>query len=362
LSSKSQKNSKLSLEQSQLLSKARVLGSATALPVLLEDGELVRLISVILADTKMSELIPKSIVLPKGSSWDYYDVPLSWFSNSEKHEWFLEFYLNCAKKIPDFETYFKCLCELHKRRRKFERIMSAQPIPTMLQVAPRSLLEFGVIATPALASWLAWRKWFYDIDNRAAQETGYLFEPILANALGGEPYSARKSPIKRRLDKSKGRQVDCIVDKFAYEFKLRVTIAASGQGRFGEELVFAEDCRASGFKPVLLVLDPTPSHRLTDLTKEFQRVGGEAYIGNAAWEHIEKRSGPTMATFVEKYVRRPITSLDEHSKSLLDLAVQASPNGDQVTFVLGSGKDQVQWKIARSENQALATDESDDDT
>jgi hypothetical protein len=31
-------------------------------------------------------------------------------------------------------------------------------------------------------------EWLYDIDNRSAQETGYLFEPILAAAIGGIPY------------------------------------------------------------------------------------------------------------------------------------------------------------------------------
>lgn len=58
-----------------------------------------------------------------------------------------------------------------------------------------------------------------------------LFEPILAAALGGVPFPAKKSPVKRAEDPTKGRQVDCVVDRDAYEFKIRVTIAASGQGR-----------------------------------------------------------------------------------------------------------------------------------
>ena len=57
----------------------------------------------------------------------------------------------------------------------------------MNQVGPRSLLEFGGLQDSLLASWIVWRKWIYDIDNRAAQETGYLFEPVLASCLGGEP-------------------------------------------------------------------------------------------------------------------------------------------------------------------------------
>jgi hypothetical protein len=263
-------------------------------------------------------------------------------------------YLRCAEKIENFDTYFKHMCNLHKRRRKFEMILSAQPVPTMLQVSPRALLEFGVVATPALASWLMWRKWLYDIDNRAAQETGYLFEPILASALGGEPFGAKKSPVKRARDKSKGRQVDCIAGRNAYEFKLRVTIAASGQGRFGEELDFASDCKASGFVPLLLVLDPTPSSRLTELSAAFAEYGGKAYIGDAAWEHIEQKAGPVMATFVEKYVRRPIAALDQHAIELLDLNVTATSDRSVFIFKLGKGADAYQWSVKRSENQELA--------
>jgi hypothetical protein len=347
----------LNLEQARLLTKARVLGPGTALPVLLSDEELTRLISVILADTDHKSMIPTTAKLPEGGSWDYYALPLDWFDCDEKEPKFLEFYVQCVNKIRDFETYFKCLCELHKRRKKYERILSAQPLPTMLQVAPRALLEFGAVATPALASWLTWRKWFYDIDNRSAQETGYLFEPILANALGGVSYGARNSPIKRRSDGRKGRQVDCVVDHDAYEFKLRVTIAASGQGRFGEELDFAEDCRVSGFRPVLLVLDPTPSHRLDDLSREFERVGGSAFVGDAAWKHIETRSGPTMATFVEKYVRRPIQQLDEHSTKLLDLAISSSCDNREFKVRLSDAKDAYEWPITRAEIGELSEDD-----
>ena len=227
-----------------------------------------------------------------GGVTGYYDCPLDWFSASEKGADFAAVYLQAVNAIRDFDTFFRALAKIHKRRRKYARILSAQPLPTMVQVAPRSLLEFGIIASPALASWMTWRKWFYDIDNRAAQETGYLFEPILASVLGGVSFGSRHSPIRRRSDPKKGRQADCIVGKTAYEFKLRVTVAASGQGRFAEELDFAEDCRASGFRPVLLVLDPTPSNRLTDLSAEYGRVGGEALTGDAAWGHLEKQADP----------------------------------------------------------------------
>jgi hypothetical protein len=68
---------------------------------------------------------------------------------------------------------------------------------------------------------------------------------------------------KKRVNESgkvtaDGRQIDCLdVDaKIAYEFKLRVTIAASGQGRFAEELSFPVECRAAGLTPVLKSAPP----------------------------------------------------------------------------------------------------------
>lgn len=347
---------RLTLEQSQLLNRARVLGQGRALPILLSDSELSKIAAVILSDLGHSELAKKFPALPSDSHGSYYQIDLGWFSQAENCEEFVAAYLSAVTSIRDFETYFACLCELHKRRRKFEMILAAQPVPRMLQVAPRALLEFGTLASPALASWMIWRKWFYDIDNRAAQETGYLFEPVLVAALGGVSFGARVSPIKRSSDMTKGRQVDCIVGRDAYEFKLRVTIAASGQGRFREELDFAKDCRESGYNPILLVLDPTPSTRLTDLKAEFERYGGGAFIGGEAWDHIDREAGPIMATFVERYVRKPIAEMDTFSKELLNFTASAAPDGSELRFEVGTGSEAHKWAIQRREDLPIPSD------
>ncbi len=144
-----------------------------------------------------------------------------------------------------------------------------------------------------------------------------MFEPILAHSIGGTPVSGPNSPVKRVSDRSKGRQVDCLLEPDAYEFKLRVTIAASGQGRWGEEIDYPEDCRASGFNPVLVVLDPTPNPKLAELQAAFERHGGQVYIGAEAWRHLDDRAGPTMASFIERYVRRPLDEL-VHAAPTLD--------------------------------------------
>ena len=210
---------------------------------------------------------------------------------------------------PDAATYFACLAALHKARLKYERILQTQPLPTVDQVGPRGLLQYGCVDTRALAPFLLWRKWIYDIDNRAAQETAYVFEPIIASAIGGVPVAAKKSPVKRRGDKTKGRQVDCIRDKRAHEFKMRVTIAASGQGRWKEELDFPGDCKASGYVPILVVLDPTPNDKLAELNVKFLDEGGQVHIGDDAWTYLHTLAGRTMTIFLEHYVHVPLQAV-----------------------------------------------------
>lgn len=209
----------------------------------------------------------------------------------------------------DADMYFACLANLHKARLKYETILETQPIPTLEQIGPRCLLQYGKVSARALAGLLFWRKWLFDIDNRAGQETGYLFEPVIAYAVGGTPVPARKSPIKRHRDNGKGRQVDCLLGTKAYELKIRLTIAASGQGRWREELDFPVDCKESGYTPVLVVLDSTPNPKLTELERAFARQDGEVYKGADAWAHLDNLAGPTMTLFLENYVRSPIDDL-----------------------------------------------------
>ena len=96
-------------------------------------------------------------------------------------------YEQLAVAVPDSVTYFSCLARLLKSRLKYSRILSSQPFPTLDQVGPRGLLQYGKLSPAALTAFTFWRKWFMDVDNRAGQETGYLFEPVIASAIGGIP-------------------------------------------------------------------------------------------------------------------------------------------------------------------------------
>ena len=301
-----------------LYTKCKMHGSADA-QVVISDGELLAIIAVAINDLAWSfeEL---SINSPNLPDENYNNISLDWFEEQESKDVTASEIINalsaCFKKDADFGLYIENLAALHRRRVKYKRILSTQPIPNMDQIGPRVLLEYGQCNTTLLANWMVWRKWIYDIDNRSAQETGYLFEPLLASCLGGEPVGSKNSPVKR-IDSSgkstsKGRQIDCLVpsNNRTYELKLRVTIAASGQGRFGEELSFPVESQAAGFVPVLLVLDPTPSARLTELSAKFMECGGAFYHGEEAWAHMEEEAGEVISVFVDKYIKPVIKDIE----------------------------------------------------
>lgn len=290
----------LTQAEKAMIAKALATGSGN-MAVPLTQRDCLYLIAVIASDLDVYERFPFFPDFQPDLFTDNWDdtgigtYPDYWQLLSELREY-----------SPDSISYFSCLASLFKSRKKYENILKCQPVPTMDQVGPRALLQYGSMPPRMLAHFLLWRKWLFDIDNRSGQETGYLFEPIIAHAIGGTPVSAAKSPIKRHDNNKKGRQVDCIKGALAYEFKIRLTIAASGQGRWGEELAFPVDCRTSGYKPVLVVLDPTENPKLSELIKAFEENDGLVFVGEGAWEHLEQQAGETMAIFLEKYVKAPL--------------------------------------------------------
>lgn len=342
----------LDKETQKLIRHARVL-SKGGLVVTLTDAAMCRLCAVAALDLGRPELLDAP--LRSQAKTNYYSQPLTAFDEPlPAGVTFGKTFTALRAGIKDFVTYLLCLCEIHKRRKKFGLILEYQPLPKMDHVVPRCLLEYGLRPPEVLASWLVWRKWLYDVDNRSAQETGYLFEPVLANALGGVRYSDKNSPVRRSDEKNKGRQIDCLVDNDAYEFKMRVTIAASGQGRFGEELAYARDCKNSQYVPVLLVLDPTMSTRLADLEQEYKKHGGRAYIGDKAWAHLKEKSGPTMAVFVSKYIE---SALREVEKSYGELSPISLTNHDNMLEIrVGSYSMEIPRKHDPSLDVVLSED------
>lgn len=338
----------LSTSQRAMIERARALGAGEQ-AVALTDEICAYIVAVIADDLGLSDKFPefKGKVTPFFTSTPLKDLNIGGVN-------FVALFERLITLNKDADTYFVCLAALHKGRLKYETILRTQPMPTVEQIGPRGLLQYGTLSPGALTAFLFWRKWFYDIDNRAAQETGYIFEPIIANAIGGTPAPSKKSPVKRHADKTKGRQVDCIREKMAYEFKLRVTIAASGQGRWREELDFPIDCRESGFTPVLVVLDSTPNEKLIQLEKAFKAQNGQVYIGETAWKHLEVVAGPTMAKFLDKYVRDPLKQLLKEVPSTLP-KLTAEMLGKDIRISVGNES----MTIQRTPRAELASEEDE---
>ena len=338
----------MGLSKTQLSALTRIRsGGNSILDVTLDDAVCAYLLGVLASDLGFSSDLPE---LPATLPAFFSEAPLK--DSRVDGVAFMPLYERSLALRPDVDAYFACLAKLHKSRLKYERILRAQPTPTIDQVGPRGLLQYGSLSAKALAGLLFWRKWIFDLDNRAGQETGYLFEPIIAYSIGGVPFGSKNSPIKRS-ERQGGRQVDCVreEDKRAYELKLRVTIAASGQGRWDEELQFPIDAKGSGYTPVLVVLDPTRNEKLDALEKAFLREGGEAFVGPAAWAHLEEQAGATMAMFLEKYVRSPLQSLlQEAPTELPDLNI--SLRGNELVICIGEER----LVIQREANSELATD------
>lgn len=315
--------------QRAAIERARV-GGTSGWSVPMNDGDSSYLLAIIVRDLAFSTRFPELPVLQEA----YYDQPITEMTLPGVAFW--ELMSRLVELDPNADSYFTCLAKLHRSRLKYDAILRRQPFPTMNQVGPRGLLQFGSMSPPALTALLFWRKWLFDIDNRAAQETGYLFEPILAAAVGGAPVGSSRSPVRRQADPGKGRQVDCIRDRSAYEFKLRITIAASGQGRWKEELEFATDASGSGFTPILVVFDDTSNDKLDTIIKAFRAAGGYVYKGQQAWEHLDSVAGPTMAKFIDTYVKQPIQAMLDAVPDLDHLPfLKLSVDGTILTVAVG---------------------------
>lgn len=170
-----------------LYSKCKMHGTGEA-QVVITNGELNSLISIAIDDLGWShrDFDIARVTTPEN---DYYKIPMAWFDEQSAVEIqphsIIQSLKACFEHDNDFGLYIENLTALHRRRVKYRRILSSQPMPNMDQIGPRALLEYGECNRELLANWMVWRKWIYDIDNRSAQETGYLFEPLLASCLGG---------------------------------------------------------------------------------------------------------------------------------------------------------------------------------
>ncbi|MDR1041662.1 MAG: hypothetical protein LBR80_16170 [Deltaproteobacteria bacterium] len=173
---------------------------------------------------------------------------------------------------------------------------------------------------------------------------------LSTSCLGGISVSPKHSPIKRINDDgiqtSYGRQIDCRIEESAevYEIKLRVTNAASGQGRFKEEMSFPVEAERAGFTPTLIVFDSTPSDVFEKLKLQYINHGGRFATGPDAWKELIMHAGKEMGYFILKYIKPPIELMGAHI-SQLPGKIFMEANNDFVIIRDENGKE---YKINRS--------------
>ena len=155
----------LSQNQKSILERARALGGGRP-GLALTDEQCVGLIATIVRDLGLGASFP-GLPLETKAFFDITPESLQVASFD-----LFELFEQILSHNKDADTYFQCLATLHKSRLKYLRIVSTQPIPTLDQVGPRGLLQYGMLPPLELAALLYWRKWMFDIDNRAGQETG----------------------------------------------------------------------------------------------------------------------------------------------------------------------------------------------
>lgn len=286
----------------------------------LSENTMLTLLSIVIDDLDLNDNFP--FLLGDDPILDFFSLSLNeqdFIKSSSRLRNIINYtYTELISLEPAAERYLLCLAKFHRARLRYNEIISNKPLPMTEAVAGKGLLHYGLSDESVIINYLKCSKWIYDVDNRAAQEVGYLLEPIIAAAIGGRSFSAKVSPVKRKDATGVGRQVDCLKGNTVYEIKSKLTNAASGQGRWKEELSFPEDCLDSGYKPVLLVLFTAKdeSHdRLDELTGKYKECGGEAHAGPLAWDYLNRIAGNPMSLFLNKYIKRPLTKLKEAEKN-----------------------------------------------
>lgn len=143
------KRQRLSAERSRQLTRLLTIANTANIRALMEPSELAKVIALVAIDIgkggEMAQAFPAlwPKVVPQQ---EYYDIAVDWFTAPDVSVTsfdVVDMLDTGASLDQDFMTYLTCLTELHKRRRKYGLILQQQPLPTMVQVSPRALMEYG---------------------------------------------------------------------------------------------------------------------------------------------------------------------------------------------------------------------------
>lgn len=124
---------------------------------------------------------------------------------------------------------------------------------------------------------------------------GSLSEDLVIECLKEKyPQAKAKVKIANAVDKSpKEFEIDCLVDKIAYEIKWKD--GTTDGDHVKKENKRVKSIKAAGYVPVRIMLfEPNRNQAIkiqAKLEKLYESVGGEYYSGQKAWEYLKKKTG-----------------------------------------------------------------------
>jgi len=123
-----------------LVAKVKAVGNS-GMAVPLDDAGCSYLLSLVVHDLGLVSAFPELAEVPKPF---FGTTPLQSLRIDGVD--FLDLFERLVRVKEDADSYFFCLATLDRARLKYEKILQAQPLPTIDQVGPRGLLQFGPLA------------------------------------------------------------------------------------------------------------------------------------------------------------------------------------------------------------------------
>ncbi len=104
-------------------------------------------------------------------------------------------------------------------------------------------------------------------------------------------------------EKIKTREIDCLENNKAYEIKWKD--ATTDGDHINKELKRLKIIKEAGYMPVrIMFFMPNRLQAISIQTRikiAYEKMGGEYYAGNAAWEYIKKETGINLKDLFENF-------------------------------------------------------------
>lgn len=128
---------------------------------------------------------------------------------------------------------------------------------------------------------------------------------------------SKKLRIPKGLGKKGTFEIDCLVDKDAYEIKWKD--ATTDGDHVNKERARIECIKSAGYKPIrLMFFRPNRKNSIriqNDLAAVYKELDGEYYSGKEAWDHLKQVTGVDLLTIVEKFAAKKTEEKNKNAKT-----------------------------------------------